>query len=74
MLYLTTRSNRDAFTAHRAIMEEHGPDGGLYIPFSLPEYTPEEIAALKEKSFSQTVADVLNMFFSSRLSRRLRII
>ena len=68
MLYLTTRSNRDAFTAHHAIMEEHGPDGGLYIPFSLPEYTPEEIVALKRKSFSQTVADVLNMFFSSRLT------
>ena len=68
MLYLTTRSDRDAYTAHRAITEEHGPDGGLYIPFTLPEYTPEEIAALKGKSFSQIVADVLNMFFSSRLS------
>lgn len=68
MLYVTTRDKRDAFTAHRAIFEEYGPDGGRYIPFSLPEFSKDEIAALKDKSFYQTVADVLNVFFSARLT------
>jgi len=68
MLYVTTRDKRDAFTAHRAIFEEYGPDGGRYIPFSLPEFSGEEIAALKDKGFSQAVADVLNIFFSARLT------
>lgn len=68
MLYLTTRDNRDAFTAHRAIFEEYGPDGGRYIPFSLPEFSKDEIADLKNKSFSQTVAEILNIFFSARLT------
>lgn len=68
MLYVTTRDKRDAFTAHRAIFEEYGPDGGRYIPFSLPNFSKEEIADMKNKGFSKTVADILNVFFSARLT------
>lgn len=68
MLYITTRDKRDAYTAHRAIFEHYGPEGGRYIPFSLPEFTKDEIAGLRSKSFSETVADVLNVFFSARLT------
>ncbi len=68
MLYVTTRTIRDAYTAHRAICEDFGPDGGRFVPFSLPKFTQEEIVGLKEKSFSETVAEILNMFFSSRLT------
>lgn len=68
MLYVTTRDRRDAFTAHRAIFEEYGPDGGRFVPFTLPEFSKEEIADLKNKTFSQTVADILNIFFSARLT------
>ena len=60
MLYVTTRDKRDAFTAHRAIFEEYGPDGGRYIPFSLPEFSGEEIAAfiILKKGEKMTVCDV----------------
>lgn len=68
MLYVTTRNDRDAYTAHRAIFENYGPDGGVYVPFTLPEYTQKEIVSLKDKSFSETVASVLNLFFASRLT------
>ncbi len=68
MLYVTTRDDRDAYTSHRAMCENLGPDGGRYVPFSLPVFTAEEIAALQDKSFSQCVADILNTFFSSRLT------
>ena len=68
MLYITTRSDRDAFTTHRALSEDIAPDGGQYVPFTAPRYSPEEIAALKEKSFSQTVADFLNYFYSAKLT------
>lgn len=68
MLYITTLDNRDAYTAYRALHENAAPDGGLYVPFRLPEYTSEEIYGLKEKTFGQTVADLLNLFFSARLT------
>ena len=51
MLYVTTRNNRDAYTAQRVLRENRGPDGGLYVPFREPVFSREEIDALKEKSF-----------------------
>ena len=68
MLYVTTRSTNDAFTAARAMNLDRGPDGGLFIPFHLNAYSRQEIAALAEKSFGQNVADILNLFFSTKLT------
>lgn len=67
MLYITTRNNKDAYTAYRVLGENRGPDGGLYLPFHTPRLDREEILALEEKGFSQTVADILNLFFNARL-------
>lgn len=68
MLYVTTRAKNDAFTAARAMNLDRGPDGGLFIPFHLPEFSRHEIVALSEKSFGENVADILNLFFSTRLT------
>lgn len=69
MLYVTTRDKRDAFTAHRALCEEFGPDGGRYVPFSLPAFSKEELLTFREQSFAQAVAQIINIFFASRLTR-----
>lgn len=68
MLYITTRSNTDTYTSHRALSSDTAPDGGHYVPFRLPQFSVSEIRQLKEKSFNQTVADILNLFFSRGLT------
>ena len=68
MLYVTTRSNSETFTSNRALTENRGPDGGLYVPLHMPCFTPEEIKGLKDKPLGQRMADVLNLFFGTRLS------
>lgn len=68
MLYVTTRNNRDAFTAQRALTENRGPDGGLYLPFREPSFSPEELAELLEQPFNQCVAQVLNLLFRKGLT------
>lgn len=68
MLYVTTRSKFDAQTTTRALADDRGPDGGLYLPFQMPKFSAEEVAALAEKTFGQCVADILNLFFSCRLT------
>lgn len=68
MLYITTRSKNDAYTAARTMNLDRGPDGGLFIPFRLPEFSKDEIIALGSRSFGQNVADILNLFFSTKLS------
>ncbi len=67
MLYLTTRNRTDAYTAFRTLGEGRGPDGGLFVPFQMPRMTDAQILALKEKTFSQNVADILNLFFNARM-------
>lgn len=68
MLYVTTRNNRDAYTAHHALKDNRGPDGGLYVPFREPSFSPGEIASLREKSFNKCVSEVLNVLFNTHLS------
>jgi threonine synthase len=64
MLYVTTRSNIDTYTSHRAVSTNIAPDGGHFVPFKLKCYTKSEIADLKDKSFNQIIADILNIFFT----------
>lgn len=68
MLYVTTREKFDAFTAARTLAGDYGPNGGLYLPYKLPLLTEDEISGMKEQSFGQNVAAILNRFFGCRLT------
>ena len=68
MLYLTTRSSRDAYTAQRALRESRGPDGGMYLPFRGPSFAPEDWKKLSAMPFGQRVAEILNRLFQMRLT------
>ena len=67
MLYVTTRDNKDAYTAYKTLSNSCGTDGGQFLPFQHVKFMEEQLAELKEKSFCKAVAEVLNLFFSSRL-------
>lgn len=64
MLYVTTRNNVDTFTAQRALAENRGPDGGLYLPFRDLKLDVSEMGA----SCNEVIANVLNLLFQARLT------
>lgn len=68
MLYLSTKSNYDTYTAYRTIHADFALDGGLFLPFRLPKLTDEEIAALAERSYCGNLCYILNLFFGSDLN------
>lgn len=68
MLYLTTRNRHDAYTTARVLIADRGPDGGLYMPFRMAVLSGEEVWQLKDKTFSQCIAEILNLFFGCGLS------
>lgn len=70
MLYVTTRNNRDAYTAHRILAENRGPDGGLFVPFHSPVFSREDIDALAQKPFNSCLAEILNLIFNTKLTAR----
>ena len=67
MLYVTTRTPHDTFTAAHALDEYRPADGGFFAPMRLPVFSAEEIAGLKARSFSQNTAEIVNLLFGSRL-------
>lgn len=68
MLYMTTLNSHDTYTAHRALSEDTAPDGGLYIPFSLPTIDAQQLQDFVSRGCCETVAQILNLFFSARLN------
>ena len=68
MLYISTRSETETYTAHVALMRKCAADGGNIIPFRLPEFSYDAVHELKNKPYNQIMADILNQFFSARLT------
>ena len=68
MLYVTTRSKRDAYTPQRILSEGFCCEDGCYIPLHDPAFSEEDIAALGKKRFSECMADILNLLFHTKLT------
>ena len=67
MLYVTTRNDGELYPALRTLGYDRGMDGGAFIPLRLPEFSREDIEALKDKSFGTCLALVLNKLFLPKL-------
>ena len=68
MLYVTTRTDRDAYPADRAILGSHAPDGGQFLPMVTPCFNQGVLEAAAGRSFHENVAGVLNQFWGSNLT------
>lgn len=68
MLYVTTRSKRDAYTPHRILTRSRGEDGGLYIPMHMPAFSADELDALAQTGINHCVAELLNLQFNTKLT------
>ena len=68
MLYISSRSKTDSFTAYRTLCSDYAPDGGVFIPYQIPQFSADELAQMRAKPFGQIVADILNLLFSAKLT------
>jgi len=68
MLYVSTRSNTDVYTAYRALHEKVAPDGGFFFPFRIPSFSKNELDSFKKQGPGGTIAGILNLFFGQSLS------
>lgn len=65
MFYKSTRSTEPAtLTSAEVIKEGLAPDGGLFVPDSIPTLTLPEIEALCRKSYPERAADILARFLT----------
>lgn len=68
MLYTTTRGKHDVVTAYKVIHNDCHTDGGLFIPFRMPQFSKEKLDFFASASAAQIIADVLNAFFALKLT------
>ena len=64
MLYRSTRGYEIPYQSAAAIQQGLAPDGGLFLPETLPVFSMDEIRSLKDMSYAQRAAFVLSRFLT----------
>ncbi len=64
MKYISTRNSAHAVTSAQAIIAGLAPDGGLFLPESIPFVTLEEISALAKLDYAGRASDILARFLT----------
>ncbi len=64
MNYISTRGYEGKFSSSEAISRGIAPDGGLFVPESIPQLTQEDLEAMQTMEFYQLSAFVLSKFLT----------
>ena len=62
MKYISTRGFEGKFSAQEAIIKGIAPDGGLFVPESIPVLTDDDIEQMKNMQFCEISARVLSKY------------
>ena len=64
MLYRSTRGYETPFLSAAAIQQGLAPDGGLFLPETLPAFSIDDIRSLQDLSYAERAAFVLSRFLT----------
>ncbi|UZJ45177.1 threonine synthase [Marinimicrobium sp. C6131] len=68
MKYISTRGQAPALDFEDVVLTGLAPDGGLYVPETLPEFSREEIASWAGLSYEQLAFKIMAPFVSGAVS------
>ena len=71
MKYISTRGSAAPVSAERAILSGIAPDGGLYLPETLPQLSEETLAQLRTMPYRETALRVMQPFLPSFTAEEL---
>jgi len=69
MKYVSTRDNSKEYNFKDVFIKSLADDGGLYVPKSLNKYNTEELSKLKNLSYNELSAEIINQFSSDFISK-----
>ena len=64
MKYQSTRNNKISVDSALAIKRGISPEGGLYVPETIPSVSLDDIKRLSGMKYTQRAAEVLGMFLT----------
>jgi len=62
MKYLSTRGTDYQYSSAQAIKQGIAPDGGLFVPESIPKLSKEDLQRMTTQTYVETAADVLSLY------------
>lgn len=68
MKYISTRGQAPALSFEEVVLTGLAPDGGLYVPETLPKFSKEEIASWAGLSYQELAFKVMQPFIAGALS------
>ena len=68
MKYISTRGQAPALSFEEVVLTGLAPDGGLYVPETLPKFSKEEIASWAGLSYQELAIKVMQPFVAGALS------
>ncbi|XOZ33721.1 threonine synthase [Halomonadaceae bacterium KBTZ08] len=67
MRYISTRGQAPALSFEDVLLQGLASDGGLYVPETLPRYTPEELMALRGLPYDELACRVMYPFVAESI-------
>ncbi|MEI8199741.1 MAG: threonine synthase [Eubacteriales bacterium] len=62
MKYVSTRGTDYQYSSAQAIKQGIAPDGGLFVPESIPKLSKEDLQRMTAQTYIETTADVLSLY------------
>lgn len=69
MRYVSTRGQSESLDFEGVLLRGLAPDGGLYVPESLPSFTPEQLADMAKLSYAELALEVTWPFVEGFMPR-----
>lgn len=69
MKFLSTRGKSPQVTFIEAIFNGLAPDGGLYVPVHIPQFTEKEIELMSDQSFTEIATDIAYKFLEDEIEK-----
>src|SRR5659263_525647 len=62
MKYISTRGTDYQYSSAQAIKQGIAPDGGLFVPESIPKLSKDDLQRMTTQTYIETAADVLSLY------------
>lgn len=72
MLYFSTRNEKEKVSASQAIARGLAPDGGLYVPESLPKLTIKDVERIGGEDYRGRALEIMKLFLDEFSEEELR--
>ena len=72
MKYYSTRNEKNTFTAAQAMAMGLAPDGGLFVPETIPTVTTDELKALCGMTYRERAVDIMRRYLEDFSAQELQ--